>query len=162
MSTINAPGRGSRLERTHTPPASLADAIRRREEQTTAIIEIEGQLGRRNRTDPATGRRMAPEAYGEWRDRALEARTVKTNEVRLLKSWIADERRRLAEADEQVEDLRSILTFARNERRNAAEIAEELDGVVGDITKGRTDGREADVRRAVYLAIALAVREGKI
>lgn len=80
-----------RLERTYTEPRSLEDARRRRDDLTTAVIEIEGQLARRDRRDE-TGSRMTPQQYGAWRDRAIEAKTVKTNEIRFLKRWIAEHR----------------------------------------------------------------------
>jgi len=80
-----------RFERTYTEPRSLEEARRRRDDLTTAVIEIEGQLARRDRKDE-TGARMTPKQYGAWRDRAIEAKTVKTNEIRYLKRWIADHR----------------------------------------------------------------------
>lgn len=80
-----------RLERTYAEPRSLEDARRRRDSLTTAVIEIEGQLARRDRRDE-TGARMMPTQYGQWRDRAIEAKTVKTNEIRYLKRWIAEHR----------------------------------------------------------------------
>lgn len=83
-----------RLERTYTEPRSLEDARRRRDDLTTAVIEIEGQLARRDRRDE-TGARMNAKQYGQWRDRAIEAKTVKTNEIRYLKRWIADHRAEL-------------------------------------------------------------------
>lgn len=83
---------GPRHERQYQTPDSLEDAYRRREALATAIIEIEGQLARRNRIDPETGVRMTPTQYGQWRDRANEARVAKTNEVRYLKQWIRDNR----------------------------------------------------------------------
>lgn len=80
-----------RSERTYTPPGSLEEAYRRRDDLTTAVIEIEGQLARRDRRNEH-GERMTSKEYGAWRDRAIEAKTVKTNEIRFLKRWIAERR----------------------------------------------------------------------
>lgn len=80
---------------TFVEPASLEEAVRRRDELASRVAEIQTQLSTAKekyanaKGDPD----FDNEAYADWRHRTLRAREWAVSESRFLKSWIAGQGR---------------------------------------------------------------------
>lgn len=75
-------------------PSSLKEAKERVSELTTGVMNVEKQLGDVRR------RRMIPEhEYETWREKTKAARIFMVAEMRFLKEWMLERRRRLLAKD---------------------------------------------------------------
>jgi len=113
-------------------PTALKEAKQRLNIITTDILNVEKQLGDRRRT------KTMPEAeYDSWREKTKAARIFMVAEMRFLKTWVLDRRRRLLAKDSEVwpeMDPRTMLRRVviegrRHIRGEANTLVEVLDAV---------------------------------
>jgi hypothetical protein len=72
------------------PPTSLEEAEDMQLRLLTAILDIESQLGDRDRKD-VNGERLWGKDYWDWRKRANDARIAKIKQRAKVKKWIKDQ-----------------------------------------------------------------------
>lgn len=80
-----------RVQQTFTNPATVREALQRRDFLRTSIEEIQSQLSNEHRRDPITGQRMELATYQVWRTGAIRALSSRTTELRFVKSWLRDQ-----------------------------------------------------------------------
>jgi hypothetical protein len=93
---------------TFTEPESITDAQQRLAEIKTLRLDLQTQLGDRNRTH-ADGTRMSSTEYHQWRGRATRALNGAIAEQRQLQTWI---KQHLAEMKQEPSDPSAIVAGA--------------------------------------------------
>lgn len=76
-----------------TPPASIEDAILRRDSLDLEKKRIEAELSNTDKRD-SSGRRMDAIAWNKWRNGMVEEKTIIEQEMGQLKVWLGEERKR--------------------------------------------------------------------
>ena len=113
----------------YTAPTSLADAESRRGVLALEVQTIQAQLGEKSRTD-ISGKRLTNDEYWEWKRRARHSLNQKLVELRLVNTWIKNNRP--CRVDEPLVHLRNLVSIARrhmlsdDERKMASEAEEYL------------------------------------
>lgn len=113
-------------------PASLKEAKDRVRELTTGVMNVEKQLGDRRRS-----KTMPEPAYDTWREKTKAARIFMVAELRFVKEWMLERRRKLLAKDADVwppTDPRTMLQRAVTEGRKHIRgeenaLAEVLDAI---------------------------------
>jgi len=71
-----------------TPPSSVEEAIKMRDQLGLDVQVIQDQLSHKDRT--VDYRRMTPEEYWQWHHRAAAARQSKIRKIKKLKDYIRE------------------------------------------------------------------------
>lgn len=118
-----------------TPPKDLDEALRRREELTDEIQDIQAQLADKNKTDQ-DGNRLSSKEYWSWRNSAQYALNKKLSEQRKIKRWIHQERERNGyPQEEQGLEIQAVSHLAQIHKICETLRREDVDFDVDEIAK---------------------------